>query len=533
MAIMVESISPQTTPSKTEGQKTPNDSVQGGRDLIQDRRTKLDRLRNEFEVDPFGSRIDQLATLQAARQQYDSDADQTAKDGGDDHRPVVRVAGRVVLHRDIGKLVFMTLRDATGDLQVAASKKSLDEVSFKLAKLADLGDIVVACGPLGTTKTGEITAWATDEGNFQIATKSLAPPPEKWHGLQNHELRYRRRYVDLYTNPQVMQTFVTRSRILKQIRDFLTDPPEVIGERFIEVETPMMQPIAGGAAARPFKTHHNALDLNLFLRVAPELYLKRLLVGGMSRVFEINRNFRNEGIDHSHNPEFTMLELYQAFGDYHAMMTVTEQLIHTLATNVCGEEKLPFGDHEVEYSLPFKRMKYHDLFVEHNGFPASDYDKLVAKARQLGIDHDGKDHDVLLQEVWETTVEHQLIQPTFVMDYPASLCPLTKTKTDDHTIAERFELYICGMEIANAYTELNDPDIQEANFKQQVAGLDEEEATFRTMDHDFIEALRVGMPPAGGLGVGIDRLVMLLTNNRNIREVILFPLLRPQIKEDD
>ena len=332
--------------------QTPrNSSARSGGDLVLDRRTKLDRLRDEFALDPFGSRIDGLVTLQEARRRFDPEADQAAKANPDsDNRPVVRVAGRIVLHRDIGKLVFMTLRDATGDLQIAASKKALDEKSFKVAKLVDLGDIVVAHGPLGSTKTGETTVWATGEGNFQIATKSLAPPPEKWHGLQNHEMRHRRRYVDLYANPHVMQTFIARSRILQGIRSFLTDPPESIGPGFVEVETPMMQSVAGGAAARPFTTHHNALDIDLFLRVAPELYLKRLLVGGMARVFEINRNFRNEGIDHSHNPEFTMLELYQAFGDYCSMMAITEQLIHTIAQLACGSTQLPFGDHHIDYS---------------------------------------------------------------------------------------------------------------------------------------------------------------------------------------
>ena len=504
-------------------------SAHSGQDLIADRRTKLARLRDQFSVDPFGKRVDNLVSLDGARQRYDASADEAAKaDPTSDKRPVAKVAGRIVLHRDIGKLVFMTLRDATGDLQVAISKKAVNEQSLKLAKLADLGDIVVAQGPLGTTKTGEITVWATGDDSFSIATKSLAPPPEKWHGLQDHELRYRRRYVDLYANPHVMATFTKRSHLLKGIRDFLTNPPAQLGPGFVEVETPMMQIIAGGAAARPFTTHHNALDIDLFLRVAPELYLKRLLVGGLPRVFEVNRNFRNEGIDYSHNPEFTMLELYQAFGDYNSMMALTEQLIHTLAGNICGGHQLPYNDLELDYSLPFARAKYHDLFEQHNGFDASDHEKLVSKAQSLGIDHAGKDHDVILQAVWEETVEAKLIQPTFVLDYPASLCPLTKTKTDNPEIAERFELYIAGMELANAYTELNDPDIQEANFKQQIAGLDDEEATFRTMDSDFIEALRVGMPPAGGLGIGIDRLVMLLTNNTSIRDVILFPLMRPQ-----
>ena len=495
------------------------------------RREKLRRLREEFEIDPYGRRVDGLITLAEARDRYDASADAAFKEDKDnDRRPAVKVAGRLVLHRDIGSLVFATLRDATGDLQIAVSKRAVDRAQFKLAKLADLGDIVVAAGPLGTTKTGEVTVWATGDDGFEIACKSLAPAPGKWKGLQDPELRYRKRYVDLYASPEVMQTFRERSRIMQRVRQFLTDPPEAIGRGFLEVETPMMQPMAGGAAAKPFVTHHNALGIELFLRIAPELYLKRLLVGGMDRVFEINRNFRNEGIDRQHNPEFTMLELYQAFGDYESMMVLTETLISTLAAETAADADRPvleFDGREIDFTVPFRRAKYHDLFAEVIGFPADDRDKLTAKAGELGIEVAGKDHDLVLNEVWEQTVEPTLVQPTFVIDYPASLCPLTRRKAGQPELAERFELFIANMEIANAYTELNDPDIQEANFREQVAGLDEEEATFRTVDEDFLEALRVGMPPAGGLGIGIDRVVMLLTGQRSIRDVILFPLMRP------
>ncbi len=290
----------------------------------------------------------------------------------------------------------------------------------------------------------------------------------------------------------------------------------------------MLQPIAGGAAARPFVAHHNALDIDLFLRIAPELYLKRLLVGGMPKVYEINRNFRNEGIDRQHNPEFTMLEVYWAFGDYHSMMELAEGLINAIAREICGGEKLPFGDLEIDYSLPFRRANYLDLFAEHNGFDASDHERLVEKAKSMGVDTKGKNHDIILNAVWEDTVEQHLTQPTFVMDYPASLCPLTRRKKDNPDIAERFELFIANMELANAYTELNDPEIQEAIFRGQVEGLDDEGATFRTLDEDFLNALRVGMPPAGGLGIGIDRLIMLMTNTWSIRDVILFPLVKPE-----
>jgi len=521
-------VSPEQAPDTPE---TPDQAPEVTASQVeQDRRAKLVKLRDEMSIDPFGRRIDKLIPLAAARDRFDADADEAFKENkDDDRRPAVKVAGRIVLHRDIGSLVFITLRDSTGDIQAAVSKKAVGKPAMKLAKLVELGDIVIVEGPLGTTKTGEVTVWATGEDGFQLACKSLAPPPEKWAGLKDPELRYRKRYVDLYANPEVMDTFVARSRIMQSIRAFLTNPPAAIGDGFLEVETPMMQAIPGGAAARPFITHHNALDIGLYLRIAPELYLKRLLVGGMARVFEINRNFRNEGIDRSHNPEFTMLELYQAFGDYNAMMVLTETLINSLVAQINPQSTtLAYGELEIDYALPFRRAKYHDLFAETNGFDAADHEKLVAKANELHIEIGDKDHDVLLNEVWEETVEPTLVQPTFVIDYPASLCPLTRRKADDPTIAERFELFIANMELANAYTELNDPDVQQANFEQQVAGLDDEESTFRNMDTDFIEALKVGMPPAGGLGIGIDRLVMLLTNRRSIRDVILFPLMKPQ-----
>jgi len=510
-----------------------------------DRRAKLERLREEFGIDPYGRRIDGLVPVATARARYDADADEAHKqEAARDARPRVRVAGRVVLRRDIGKLIFMTVREAGTDLQLAVSRKMLTPETFKLAKLTDLGDIVVAAGPLGTTRTGEITLWAEEETEteapgasaaapaFRIATKSLAPPPEKWLGLRDPEQRYRRRYVDLYANPEAMKTLTLRSRLIQAVRRFLTDPPEELGPGYLEVETPMMQPVAGGAAARPFITHHNALDIDLFLRIAPELYLKRLLVGGMPRVFEINRNFRNEGLSPRHNPEFTMLELYQAFGDYGTMMDLTERLLHELAVSVSGEAaapELPFGEASITYRLPFARRRYHELFAEVNGFEGADRQRLLERARSLHVEApEAKDPDLLLQEVWEATVEPTLVQPTFVYDYPAALCPLTRRQTGNPEIAERFELYIAGMEIANAYSELNDPDVQAANFERQLGGVDDDEATFRTLDTDFLDALKVGMPPAGGLGIGIDRLVMLLTDQRSIRDVILFPLMKPE-----
>ncbi|MCC7145853.1 MAG: lysine--tRNA ligase [Phycisphaeraceae bacterium] len=484
-----------------------------GGDPVADRQAKLARLRTELGVDPYGQRVDGLISLAAAKALFKPELE-------GDARPVAAVAGRVVLHRDIGKLIFMTVRDSTGDLQVAVSKKAVDEKAFELAKLVDLGDVIVARGPVGVTKTGEVTVWAS---GVEMAVKSLAPPPEKWKGLQDPELRYRRRYVDMYVNPEVMTVLQQRSGIISGVRRYLEN------RGYTEVETPMLQPIPGGAAARPFVTHHNALDIDLYLRIAPELYLKRLLVGGMPKVFEINRNFRNEGISPRHNPEFTMLELYEAFADYQVMMDIAEGVIRKLAQDVIGKTTIAFRGLEIDYGKPFRRATYFELFEEANGFPVSAHDRLVQKARELHLESAGKAHDVLLQEVWERTVEgeERFGQPIFVMDYPASLCPLTRPKPGNAAVAERFELYIAGMEIANAYTELNDPAVQEANFRQQLAGLDDEQANFRNLDEDFLNALKVGMPPAGGMGIGIDRLIMLLTGMASIRDVIAFPLMKP------
>jgi lysyl-tRNA synthetase class 2 len=497
-------------------------------DLVADRRRKLERLRTEFNANPYGEREAGLITLADARQRYDAqaDADHKADPSSQDVRPHVKVAGRVVLHRPMGNLIFATLRDHSGDLQVAVSKKLVEAQAFTVAnKLTDLGDVVVAAGKLATTKTGEITLWVHGP-DFRIASKSLAPPPGKWHGLQDAEQRYRKRYVDMYANPQVVRTFHLRSKIVSAIRRFMDD------RAFLEVETPMLQGLAGGAAARPFVTHHNALDIDLFLRIAPELYLKRLLVGGLPRVYEINRNFRNEGIDRSHNPEFTSMEVYEAFGNYESMMELTESLVRHLALLVSkdsgdGSGVLPWDEHSIDFAQPFRRVTYADLFRQACGFAMTEMDQVRAKARELHLKEAGLDDWLVVNEVFEEVAERGLIQPTFVTDYPAAISPLTRPRKDDPTLCERWDLFIGEMESGTAYTELNDPDIQEQKFRQQLKGADEEEQTYRSLDDDFLEALRVGMPPAGGLGLGIDRLVMLLTNTRTIRDVILFPLMRP------
>jgi len=455
-------------------------------------------------TEPYGDRYESAERAEDVKSRFkDDDATQKAN-----------CAGRIVLLRDIGKLIFMTLRDRSGTIQVGLSKKLLGE-QWQLAKLLELGDIIGAAGQLGKTKTGEITIWADQ---VVLLSKCLLPPPEKFHGLADIDQRYRQRYVDLWANPEVMERFKKRSAIVTTIRDFLTS------RDFLEVETPMMQTIAGGAAAKPFITHHNSLDMDLFLRISPELFLKRLLVGGMEKVFEINRNFRNEGLSRQHNPEFTMIEVYQAYADYNVMMDLTEEVMSLCLEKHGSGKQIQFGELTIDFSRPWRRAKYADLFKEYGGCDIDDIEAVRAKARQFELDEAQMDDVVVVSEVFETTVENNLVNPTFVIDYPAQLCPLTKRKKDDPKYAERFELFIGRMELANAYTELNDPAIQEENFHIQLRGQQE---TMATMDNDFIAALKYGMPPAGGLGIGIDRLIMVLTGAESIRDVVLFPLLRP------
>jgi lysyl-tRNA synthetase class 2 len=510
----------------------PHASTSDAASLEAARREKLRHWRDELRLNPYGQRVDDLLTLAAARALFDQRAHdehtasaQAAKAAPSssttilDHRPRARVAGRCIQHRLMGKLVFIVLRDHTGDLQISVSKANVSESAFAVAAKLDYGDIVVAEGPVGATQKGEICIWAD---RFEVHCKSLATPPEKFHGLADAELRYRQRYVDMYANPSTIRTFEQRSRLVASIRRFMD------GRGFLEVETPMMQPIPGGAAARPFITHHNALDMPLYLRIAPELYLKRLLVGGLPLVYEINRNFRNEGIDRNHNPEFTMMEVYQAFGDCWSMLELTESLIHELAAGA-QSCTLPFGDVMIDYSRPFRRAAYGELFERALGVSMFDRPGVMRLAREKHIEKlDALDHWLIVSALFDRCVEHTIdpAKPTFVFDFPAAISPLTRPHADNPDLSHRWELFIAGMELANAYTELNDPDIQLQKFTEQLKGADEEAAMFRNLDHDFIHALKVGMPPAGGLGLGIDRLIMLLTNNTSIRDVILFPLMR-------
>ena len=464
-------------------------------------------------LDPWGHRFDGATPLAEVRKLPAAPFDD-AKPG-----PKVRAAGRVVRHRTGGKLQFLELWDQTGRVQLMVRVNKVSETEWKLVNLLDLGDLVGVDGEFGATKTGELTIQVE---KLTFLGKSLEPHPKDTYGMGDIEYRLRHRYLDLIYTPDTLRRAHQRVKLLRTIRNHLD------GLGYLEVETPTLHAIAGGAAARPFETHHNALDIPLFLRIALELPLKRLLVGGIEKVYEVGRVFRNEGISPRHNPEFTMLELYQAYGDYHTMMDLTEGLIVACVDALGGGRTIPYGEKSVTFEPPFQRARYADLFREHVGCDMADEVAVRAEARAANLPADGKAHDVLVQELFEELVESKLAGPVFVYDYPASLCPLTKRKRDNPAIAERFELYVHGMELANAYTELNDPVLQEQTFRQQLAGLPADESMAK-MDADFVRALRHGMPPAGGLGVGIDRLVMLLTNTPTIRDVILFPLLRPQV----
>jgi lysyl-tRNA synthetase class 2 len=437
--------------------------------------------------------------------------------------PKLRAAGRIVLSRDAGKLKFINIQDWTGNLQLLVGKAQVGDESWALAENFDLGDIIGVDGKLAYTKTGELTIFAE---KLHFLTKSVAPPPDKHAGIADPELRQRMRYLDLAYGDGVIERFKNRTNVVQSIRATLNK------QGFCEIEGPTLHAIAGGAAARPFITHHNTLDIKLFLRIALELHLKRLLVGGMERVYELGRVYRNEGISPRHNPEFTMLEAYQAFGDYGSMMDLTEAIITGAIEAIDGNFKRPWaagksGETVIDFTPPFDRKTYDELFQEHTSVDPLDAAAVKRLAEKIGFETAGKHPEVIKSEIFEEQVEDALIGPIFVIDYPASICPLTKRKRSNPAVAERFELFVQGMEIANAYTELNDPDLQEQLFKTQLAGQAEEESMAK-MDHDFITALKHGMPPAGGLGLGIDRLVMLLTNSPSIRDVILFPLLRPQ-----
>jgi lysyl-tRNA synthetase class 2 len=436
-------------------------------------------------------------------------------------------AGRILAIRAFGKANFLVLSDGHAKVQIYIRQDSLPELDFKIYKLLDFGDWVGVEGRLFRTKTNEFTIWAS---RLHFLAKCLLPLPEKWHGLTDVEIRYRQRYLDLIVNPESRRVFETRSKVVAAIREFMT------ARGYLEVETPMMQPIAGGAIARPFVTHHNTLDMDLYLRVAPELYLKRLTVGGLEKVFEINRNFRNEGISTQHNPEFTMMEFYEAYADYQALMRMTELMIAAAAQHAVGGTQVTFGDHQISLQPPFARLSLRDaareaasrrLHREVADADLRDRTTVAGLAAQLGIEVDpGHGAGKITTAIFEACCEAALIQPTFVYDFPTEVSPLSKQKPGDPDTVERFELYIGGFEVANAFSELNDPDEQRRRFEAQLKNRASGDLEAHAMDEDYIRALEYGLPPTGGEGVGIDRLVMLLTNSPSIRDVILFPLMR-------
>ncbi len=485
--------------------------------LRRSRREKLQRIV-ELGHDPWGHRLQGRLPIGEIRAMESQIQKVSTPEGEEEQGPKVLAAGRIMLQRKAGKLIFIDIRDWTGKIQLLVGKRQVGEKHWALAQCLDLGDLIAAQGELKHTRTGELSIFVK---NLWIMSKALEPPPEKHHGLTDPELRQRLRYLDLIYTPGVMERFQRRTAIVKAIRRTLDQ------RGYVEVEGPTLQTIAGGAAARPFETFHNALGIPLYLRIALELHLKRLLVGGMERVYELGRVYRNEGISPRHNPEFTMLEAYEAYGDYHTMMDLTEQLVLAALEATGQGPKVQWGDAVIDFTPPFQRATYDELFAQHAGVDPGDEAAVAQVAQRLGIPTQDRHPDVIKNEVFEELVEPKLTGPVFVLDYPASICPLTKRKRDNPQVAERFELFIQGMEVANAYTELNDPDLQEQLFRTQLAGLPPEESMAR-MDHDFIRALRYGMPPAGGLGIGVDRLTMLLTGAESIREVILFPLLRPE-----
>jgi len=493
-------------------------------DQVVQRRANLEELK-KLGVDPYPRRFETDATVDAVVAEHGA---RTADDL-EAARPHARTAGRILSIRSFGKANFLVISDGRSRVQVYIRQDSVAERDFRMFKLLDFGDWIGVEGRLFRTKTNELTIWAS---KLEFLSKCLLPLPEKWHGLQDVEIRYRQRYLDLIVNPESRQVFEVRSRVITAFREFL------IGRGFLEVETPMMQPLAGGALARPFVTHHNALDMRLFMRIAPELYLKRLTVGGIEKVFEINRNFRNEGISTQHNPEFTMLEFYWAYADYNDLMTLTEEMLPFVARKAEAGNEVTFNGHAISFTPPFRRLSLREaaraaasrrLGAEVAPETLRSADQAAALAAKLDVPiAPGMGAGKIAAQIFEALCEADLIQPTFVYDFPTEVSPLSKQRPDDPDTVERFELYAGGFELANAFSELNDPVEQRRRFEEQLksrAGGDEEA---HAMDEDYIRALEFGMPPAGGEGVGIDRLVMLLTGSPSIRDVILFPLMRPK-----
>ena len=487
-------------------------------DQRQQRIKKLEQLR-QLGVAPYGTRFEvkdragQLIRLHGEKTKEVLEQEQIG----------CTLAGRIVGLRRFGKAAFAVLQDGSDRIQAYLKKDTLGDHAHQVAESLDLGDWIGVTGILFRTKTNEFTV---DVKTLTFLSKALRPLPEKWHGLTDVETRYRQRYVDLIANPQVHEIFATRSRIIAGIRAFL------IERGFLEVETPMMHPIPGGATAKPFVTHHNALGVDLYLRIAPELYLKRLIVGGFPRVFEINRNFRNEGISTIHNPEFTMLEFYVAYADYHDLIILTEEMVGRLAKDILGKTTIEYQGTEINLASPWQRWSYHQAILEVNSLPPTvltNREEALAAAKRLGVEVSPKESLVnILNEIFEETVEPRLQQPTFITDYPIEISPLARRKDSNPALTDRFELYIAGREIANAFSELNDPLDQRERFEDQAKQREAGDEEAHLVDEDFLRALEYGMPPTAGEGIGIDRLVMLFTNQASIRDVVLFPQLRPE-----
>jgi lysyl-tRNA synthetase class 2 len=488
--------------------------------LIAERRAKLDALRADGEAYPNDFRKDTTAGV--LHQRFgETDGEQLAQ-----LDEVFSVAGRMMAKRVMGKIAFVRLQDRSGAIQLMVQRDNLPEGVFQQFKHWDVGDIIAGTGRIVRTQKGELSVRVSE---LRLLSKSLRPLPEKFHGLTDTELRYRQRYVDLIMNEDSRKIFRARSRVISYIRGFMEAP----GREFLEVETPMMHPIPGGATARPFQTHHNALDLTMYLRVAPELYLKRLIVGGLGRVYEINRNFRNEGVSTRHNPEFTMLEFYQAYANYRDLMDLTEAMLSGLAEDVTGGSKVIYQDEEIDFSGPYERLSVEQAVRRFNPklVEADLWDEGFLRQACAALDiHTEKTWGAgkLLTELFEATVEEHLIQPTFITHYPTEVSPLSRRNDDNPEVTDRFELFICGREIANGFSELNDPEDQAERFRKQMENKDAGDLEAMHYDADYIRALEYGMPPTAGEGVGIDRLVMIFTNSASIRDVLLFPYMRPE-----
>jgi lysyl-tRNA synthetase class 2 len=490
-------------------------SEHDGNELIRQRHAKLDALRQRG-LDPFGGRYPVTHWAGPLHARLVAATEEELKAVGP-----VSLAGRIVNLRHHGKTCFAHLMDHTGRIQLYARADQLGD-DYTLFTDLDLGDFIGATGEMMRTRTGELTLAVKA---FTFLAKSLRPLPEKWHGLKDVETRYRQRYVDLVVNPESRRIFLLRSQIIRAIRAFLD------GRGFVEVETPMMQPIPGGAIARPFKTHHNALDMDLYLRIAPELYLKRLVVGGFERVYEISRVFRNEGVSTRHNPEFTILEFYQAYADYTDLMELTEALFAELARSLLGTLTLAWGEHTIDLTPPWRRLPFFEALSQALGTPvtpATEPGLLWQMANRRGVGHAGADAPTLWKDVFDALVEPTLVQPIFITDFPIELSPLAKRKRDDPRLVDRFEGYIGCRELVNAYSELNDPIDQLGRFREQAALAARGDDEAHWLDEDYVRALEYGMPPTAGEGIGIDRLVMLFADQPSIREVILFPHLRPE-----